>query len=937
MNEIETTKPKQKPPLRQRLEDWFHRAKIYLIFAQRHHPNLFYLWCFLLPAAIMTFCHACLGVFPFGKMSVLTLDLNAQYVFFFEALRDWVWGEGSLLYTFSRSLGGEFLGIYAYYLASPLSYIVAIFPKQNITEAIFLMLILRCGLSGLTFAYFLRKKDNMPLLYTLLFSTTYALIGYATVMQHNVMWFDNVILLPLIVLGLYELIVHRKYKMYTLSLALAILSNFYIGYMTCIFVALYSAFLYLSLTPNRRNPKGEFAHLPRAILRVALFSIIAILIAALIILPAAYALSFGKNEFTNPNFNFQGRFPILDLLKQFLFCSYDTVRPEGLPIVYSGILTLMLLPVYFACRRIRMRERLCHGLFALLLLACFSINTIDMIWHGFQAPNWLNYRYSYMLCFILVYMAARAIPHLSLVSKKEILTITVSFLFLIVFISFYRYKTVYALSTLLGSVLFVVIYGVLMYKWVTPKSKHKQKWLKKVVLMVVCLELTINSIYDLCMLWYDVGMADRASYVDYLAEWQPIIDDVKESDTDFYRMEKLPYRRMNDPAAFGFRGLTASTSTLHAGAIAFIEVMGISADSHWSEYAGSSPVTDSILGIRYVIDSVGKNRVSTTYEVYKNDGAHLAYYNPYALPIAFCVSDKVNDISFSAKPSGEEAEEGKTYYSKMHSAFERMNYLLGAMMGEDAPVDVYLPFEALKKEVDTHLGTAHYSYDYYYLPSFTEGDKGDITFTLGGSEGREIFAYFPSDYQREGNKLTVEGQETVPWFDNSNFGTVYIGEIEGGAQKTVTITVAGKDGLYVTAVDGTNLKSYFYTLNEELYRSVFAELQEGGIRLDSFTEDSFHGSITVPEDRTTVFTTIPYDEGWKVTVDGEAVEIYETMDALVAFDLTPGEHTIDMEYRPEIYGTALKLCAVGVASFTLIVAGEYVYGILRRKYASKQN
>jgi hypothetical protein len=44
-----------------------------------------------------------------------------------------------------------------------------------------------------------------------------------------------------------------------------------------------------------------------------------------------------------------------------------------------------------------------------------------------------------------------------------------------------------------------------------------------------------------------------------------------------------------------------------------------------------------------------------------------------------------------------------------------------------------------------------------------------------------------------------------------------------------------------------------------------------------------------------------------------------------------------MEYRPEIYGTAVKLCAVGVASFVLIVAGEYVYGILRRKYASKQN
>ena len=927
---------KEKLPLKHRITAFFHRARIYLIFAQRHHPNLLYLWCFLLPAAIMTFCHACLGVFPFGRMSVLTLDLNAQYVFFFEALREWVWGDGSILYSFSRSLGGEFLGIYAYYLASPLSYIVAIFPKENITEALYLLLVLKCGLCGLTFGYFLRKKDNMTPLYTLLFSTTYALIGYGTVMQHNLMWFDNMILLPVIVLGLYELIVHKKYKLYTVSLAVAILSNFYIGYMTCIFVALYSVFLYLSMTPKRRNPKGEFAHLPRAIVRVAIFSVIAIAIAALMIFPAYYALSFGKNEFSQPNFDFVGRYPILDLLKQFLFCSYDTVRPEGLPIVYSGILTLMLIPFYLCCRRIRIRERLCHGLFALVLLFCFSMNTIDMIWHGFQAPNWLNYRYSFMLCFVMVYMAARVFPHLALFSKKEILTLSVTYLMMIALITYYRYKSVYALATLLGSVLFIVIYTVLLSKWVTPMSKKSRKVLKKTLVAVVCLELAINGIYDLYMLWYDVGMADRASYAGYLAEWRPLVEEIEESDGDFYRMEKLPYRRMNDPAALGFRGLTASTSTLHAGAIAFIEHMGISADSHWSEYAGSSPVTDSILGIRYVLDTVDHRRVSNTYNVYINDGAHIAYQNPNALPIAFCVSDKINTISFNTKPLSGASEE-KTYYSNVYSVFERMNILLGAMMGEEDKILVYSPLEGVTKTVDTNLGQMHYSYDYYYLPNFTEGDTGDVVFTLSGSNEKEVYAYFPSNYLKDGNKLTVEGQDTTPWFDNSHYGTVYIGEVEGEQQITVTLTVASKDGLYINAINKNNLPAYFYVLNEDIYSTVFEELQTGGLVLESYTEDSFYGSITVPEDRTTIFTTIPYDQGWKVKIDGEAVEIYETMDALMAFDTTPGEHQIEMEYRPEIYKTAVLISLAGIGAFGAILAGEYVWNLIRRKYFLKEN
>ena len=78
-------------------------------------------FAFLIPVILMYLLYVAMEIHPFGNGSVLVLDLNAQYVYFYEALRAWIYGDGSLLYSFGRSLGGEFMGIYAYYIASPFS------------------------------------------------------------------------------------------------------------------------------------------------------------------------------------------------------------------------------------------------------------------------------------------------------------------------------------------------------------------------------------------------------------------------------------------------------------------------------------------------------------------------------------------------------------------------------------------------------------------------------------------------------------------------------------------------------------------------------------------------------------------------------------------------------------------------------------------------
>ena len=271
-------------------------------FWEKFSSVKYLLWCFFLPAALMWVIYIAMNVYPFGEESVLVLDLNGQYVYYFEALRRLLHGEGSFLYSFGRALGGEFLGIFAYYLASPFSFIVGLFPKEMITEALLTMFLLKTGLCGLHFGIYLHKTRDRNPVAVVIFSTMYALCAYAVVQQHNTMWIDNLIFLPLILLGIEEMIRFGKYKLFVVCLSLALFSNYYIGYMMCIFVAVYFFYYYFSRTPEERNPHGVQHHFLRSFGRIAIFSLLVICICAAILLPAYYSLTFGKTTFSDPSF-----------------------------------------------------------------------------------------------------------------------------------------------------------------------------------------------------------------------------------------------------------------------------------------------------------------------------------------------------------------------------------------------------------------------------------------------------------------------------------------------------------------------------------------------------------------------------------------------------------------------------------------------------------
>jgi hypothetical protein len=116
--------------------------------------------CMVLPALVMYLMYVARGIHPIADGSVLVLDLNGQYVWFFEALRNFVKGDASLLYSFSRAMGGEFMGIYAYYLASPLSFLLCLFPTNRMLEGLLVLFLLKTAICGGTFGYYMHKTST---------------------------------------------------------------------------------------------------------------------------------------------------------------------------------------------------------------------------------------------------------------------------------------------------------------------------------------------------------------------------------------------------------------------------------------------------------------------------------------------------------------------------------------------------------------------------------------------------------------------------------------------------------------------------------------------------------------------------------------------------------------------------------------------------------
>ena len=168
-----------------------------------------------------------------------------QYAPFFSEFQYKLSNGSSLLHSWNIGMGINFSALYAYYLASPLNWLLVLCPKNLVIEFMTYSIVLKIGLSGLSFGWYLRKRWGRDDFGVAFFGIFYALSGYMAAYSWNIMWLDCILLFPVVMLGLEKLVREKKGMLYSISLGICILSNYYISIMICIFMVIYLSLIHI--------------------------------------------------------------------------------------------------------------------------------------------------------------------------------------------------------------------------------------------------------------------------------------------------------------------------------------------------------------------------------------------------------------------------------------------------------------------------------------------------------------------------------------------------------------------------------------------------------------------------------------------------------------------------------------------------------------------
>lgn len=842
---------------------------------------------FLLPVAILFVSYIIFQVWPFGERSVLSLDLNAQYVYYYDYMYDVFAGKESLFYSWSRNLSGEFMGIIGYYLASPFNLLVFLFPREWITEGLLTMMLAKAGASGLAGAYFLRRHRGYSRMTTVSFSVMWALCGYFVVQTMNPMWLDGIIALPLVAAGIEKICDSRKFMLYVLSLVYMFVANFYIGYMMGIFALLYFIW-YLGAGKSRNKCFGEYCG---SVIMFGAGSVCAILMSCFMILPVYKSLSNGKLEFTEPDYSLAENFDIAEIFIKLFPTEYDTVRMDGMPILYCGTLALVCAVMYFTCRRFTARERISSAVFIGFMVLCMYIRPVDMMWHGGQMPNWLPNRYSFMISFLLIVFGAQTFEKMKKVPGRSFGTAFMILLAILLYVDLsndsWKYEPVLTFTIPL-----LILAAAMIFAWLYRKYGTK-KPICIALAVFVCAEAGLNTAQSLFQMHDDIVFSTRKSYRWDIPLTREVTEQIHEMDDGFYRMEKTFHRCVNDPIALRMYGMSHSSSTLNAKAISLLKSLGYAGREHYTRYDGSTMLTDDIFGVKYILATDKKTMPYTQTVPVETDTAIQVYKNDDALGMAYLANSDIIGYDLNE-----------------YSPFQAQNKL-AAMLSGNKGSSVFKAIDDVEFDSENiRIGSttdAHYSYR-----KTNEDADAWIEYTVTAQADGPVYMYLPTKYERE-TQLYVNGAYRGNYFLYENYSIEYLGTYEKGEEFKVKLKLLDK------AVYFTN--AWFYYIDSaalERFGSTMAQIN-ASTTLKRTGGSTLELTVDAAED-CALFTTIPAEEGWTVTIDGENAGWKTCLsDSLICVPVTAGKHTIVLNYYPAGLNTGLILTSFGMVGLAAML------------------
>lgn len=856
---------------------------------EKHHILMM---SFFVPSFILLLSYAVIGVFPFSGRNILTVDMYFQYAPFISDLQDKLTSFSSLLYSWSGGLGINYLPLFAYYLASPINLLTVIFPPQFITEAILAITLIKVGLAGAAFNYFLRKVYGEKDLSTVAFSSLYALSGFVLAYSWNIMWLDSIYLLPLVAYGLIRLVKEGRGLFYCIVLAAALITNFYMAFFICIFMV-----FYFIVTLFRYHGIRKPMLIIGRTVSFAGYSLLSGGLSAFILLPTFTQL--GTTSAAGDTFpkTIKTYYDIFDFIVRH-FLTIDPVIRDGAPNLYSGIAMLILVPMYFLVRRIPLKEKLLNLSLLIFLIVSFNINILNFIWHGFHFPNQLPYRFSFVYIFLVLTMAYEGYKALDEFSGKQVGMLSMAVL-LVILISQKFEDIKLPLHTVYVSAAFIILYAAAFARMRSSNARRFKGG--SALIMVLALELLTNTIVTVVKIDSTESYSSREGYSSgtEVREIREQISMLLESDRDFYRIEVIPHKTQNDPSLYNYPGVSVFASTISEKPVDLMEGLGLYSNGINSYvYSGSTLITDSLFGIRYLFyRELGVNE--KLYSKVSDSDEIDVLMNPYSLSPGFMTKPEVADFKSSI---------GRDPLDSQRLLFEAFSGVEGVLQ----PIDQ----EVGETDNLTISGTSRYS----YTRSSKESDSTAVI-RMDFDESGQVYLYYdaPSSMKGKGS-ITVNGVKSD--FDAYHSSVISLGYCEAGTSAEVLIEF-DKSGS-----ESGRFEIYSYSMDLEAFEEGISEIRKNQLEIESFSDTSIRGTVNSDHDGMMVMS-IPYDKGWNVTVDGKKVETTSVDESLLSFEVPEGIHDIRLTFFTDKLAEGIGITAISASIMIFLI-------IRRRKSDFKQ-
>ncbi len=798
---------------------------------------------------------------PFGSNTIVYSDLMSQYEMFLYELVIRITSGKSLIYSFSSGLGFSFFATIVNYLMSPINIIALIFKDNNIHKVMNLIVFVKPVLASLTMCVFLKNKFKTDKWFISIMSILYAFCGFFTAYYFNIMWIEAFILLPLVVLGLEKLINKKDTTLYVISLLLILLTNYYEAYMVCIFLVLY----FLSYAYYNKKLKKD------TVIRFIKYSVFSALLGMFILLPMFMILKSTSSLSSSLVMdNYKYPFSIIDFISAHFTGSYATRYSTvyrgvtdiatNSPNVTIGILGLALSILFIFNKEIDKSIKKTYLPLLCFFILCFFIPYLDVAMHAFKIPNDLPFRYSYMYSFLLIIISTYSFINLDKMPNINKIIVLISILILSIVLIIINPLNIRRII-IVANIVLLLFYAVSYYLCGIKEVRIAGVLLFIFFAMFECvLNLSINTIVKTPDKLYDYGHLKTNIELLEIVEHTP-----------FYRLDSK-VAPANSGSVLGYNGISTYNSVSNYNVAYLNRKLGLDGNgSYYFTYNGATPLYNILFDVKYSIgkqDDLFFNKIGDVYQFRNNKS------------LMFEVSKNILNWDLSSD-----------------NPFIVQNDLAKKVSNID---DLFVKEEV--KEV-SKISDNYYKYKintsnkYIYLLT-----SSNVLFI----KNNNTLYYRDSHIYNKDNSLTIVKAKDIK----------YDAKYEISNSKIVEIELDDSKEFEIYFIDDSKKGIDAYKMDYNKYNT-FQKSIDSVIDISGFTDTEILGSIELYKDNSIIYTSIPYDEGWHVYIDGSEVKKLKIADSLIGIEATKGYHIVYLKYEVPYLAEGSIITSVTIILYVL--------------------